>query len=699
MDSQGQQRAAQRHRRSDRYLQQEQPPASPPVSSATEPIYQRTYPPESQWPTGNPYVRQTPPNMTARPYLKPGQQAQQPAGSGARPARPYASVPQTPGYPTHGGQPEVPLTDMWKPLIHGQPGQAQQPMPAQPGRRETQAPNGAMVPSAYPQETSRTAMNGQPMPPASGYGWEGAQRPADAQGGWQQPYPDYPQHPIHGAVHGERAGYDDSFGEGDHRRSPGTGWMLAVFLVLIVAVLAGAVMLIRSGMQRHELTTYVSAYDDRYCQGVYVDGIHLGGMTQEEAANAVTAQALQRNNNWYVRLTYNGAQVTEITAAQLGMRVDVADVLAEAWRQGHTGTLEERREVMQALLLTPFEAYSAMPDGNTDVIDGLLEQLRNAVYRAPQDAAIVEFDPNKTNPFTIQPEVPGRLLNTENLKQSIYSMVATMQSGELEITPDEIAPNVTAAQLQQTVALRADVYTEISTRSTENRNNNISRAFELINGCVIEPGKTFSFNGVVGRRTTENGFFSAPEYVYGEETEGIGGGVCQASSTMYIAAVTANLQITKHTPHSMKVNYTDYGRDATVSWEGNRQIDFAFKNTTSGNIYITAAVQSNPSNAKRWVARVRIFGPSLGEGVTYALESEILEELPQPEDQIIRDTKGQYVTYLDEQYVKSEGRSGVKTQSWSVKYQNGTEVDRVPLYVDTYEPKPTVIYVGTKERP
>ncbi|MCH5287914.1 MAG: VanW family protein, partial [Christensenellaceae bacterium] len=609
-------------------------------------------------------------------------------------------------------QPQQAATNMPAPQPMPQSmGSMQQPrqtsgMPAPQMMGGMQQPNGM-------QQMPPMMMNGQPMQPQQqpGYGWEGAGHPA---------YYGQPQQPYYG-MQGYRNGMapggpetvpDDAqpiselidqpagkgFFGGFGGWPPRHIWQLAVIAAVVLVLIVGGVFGIRAAMREQKVRTYVSAYDAKFCEGVYVDGIHLGGMTQQEAISVVTTQAQQRNNDWYVRLTYQGKNVVEMNAATLGMRVDVIDVLREAWEQGHASSdVHERQEAMQQLLENPYRSYTAVPSGDTSIVDSVLEDLRSRVYRAPQDAVLIEFDPAKTNPFTIQEEVAGMMLNTDSLKEEIYRMVSTMESGELEIQPEPIAPNVTAAQLRETVALRADEYTEISTRSTKNRNENIKRAFELITGTVLKPGDTFSFNGIVGKRSIENGFFSAPEYQYGNEVEGIGGGVCQASTTLYLAAVAANLEITKHTPHSMQVNYTTYGKDATVNMDG-KQIDFAFRNNTDSNIYICAAVQYDRSISKYSIARVRIYGPSLGAGVTYKLEAEELEVLPKPEDEIRKDTKGEYVVYTDEEYEYSSGREGHVTQSYKVKYVNGVEVERTKLYKDTYKAAPRIVYVGVEER-
>ena len=144
-------------------------------------------------------------------------------------------------------------------------------------------------------------------------------------------------------------------------------------------------------------------------------------------------------------------------------------------------------------------------------------------------------------------------------------MVNNFTSGEIIVQPSDIQPKVTVADLQKQYALRFRAVTPIDSHSTDSRNDNIRLAFSKINGMILEDGKTFSFNKVVGRRTQANGFLAAYEYSYGELTLGWGGGVCQASTTVYLAAVQAGMKITDHTAHSTPVSYTSLGEDATVS--------------------------------------------------------------------------------------------------------------------------------------
>lgn len=148
---------------------------------------------------------------------------------------------------------------------------------------------------------------------------------------------------------------------------------------------------------------------------------------------------------------------------------------------------------------------------------------------------MLSFNPDDTsNPFTFQQEVYGQWLDVSAVKEQILEMVSTLQSGEILLETTPIAPSVTVAELEKNVELRFRATTAISKNSTEDRTNNIRVAFERINGTILQDNKTFSFNTAVGRREAGNGYYPAIEYAYGNEVMGIGGGVCQASTTVYL---------------------------------------------------------------------------------------------------------------------------------------------------------------------
>lgn len=470
-------------------------------------------------------------------------------------------------------------------------------------------------------------------------------------------------------------------------------------VILLLAVIgAGGYFAGSQYLRNKEINETVKPYDGLFCPGVYVDGIHLAGMTPEQALNTVQSNIQQRHDAWKVQLVYNNTQIAEIDADMLEFNVDPRGVLNEAWQQGHTGDPEQRYEAMLHLEQVPYQAYTAKPSGNTRVIDEKLAQIKEAIDTPAKDAEMISFDPSMPYPFDISEEAYGQSLNTEPIKQKLYEMVSTMESGTVEIIPERLEPSVRKADVMKHYMLRSYVSTPIDKHSTEDRNNNIRHAFDFINGYRLEPGKTFSFNGVVGERTPANGFYPAIEYVYGEHVEGYGGGVCQASTTLYQAAVCAGLQILKREPHSDKVSYTDLGKDATVYWYGKRRIDLTFRNNTDGTIYIVAAVKQDASNKKRLNATVAIYGQDMGD-VRYDIESEVTETLPAPFNPVYRkDTNGTYVTYKDQQKSVSAAKEGYVVKSYLVEYTSGVQTNRKLLYTDRYEAKAEVIYVGVKDR-
>lgn len=474
------------------------------------------------------------------------------------------------------------------------------------------------------------------------------------------------------------------------RKKHKSGIGRVLFLVLALGVLAFGSFYLKTWLE-------VRVYDDTFAPNVYVDNIPLGGMSAKDGVAAIRAGAQNKVGSLSIRLMAGDQVYTEINSSMLGITYDTDTALNQAWAIGHRGTVFDRKRDIDSYQAQGFKAYSATPGANTQPVDALLTQLKNDIYRAPQNASF-SFDPNASQPFTFVPEVQGRSIDIEPLKQEIYDKVNAMQSGDIQIVPKYDPPEVTEAMLRENVALLYRATTPISPTSDDNRNNNIRLAFEKINGTVLEPGSKFSFNNVVGWRTEKNGFLPAPEYAYGELETGIGGGVCQASSTVYVAAISAGLEIIDRKPHSDPVSYTSFGKDATVYMSSNRKIDFVFKNNTKGKIYITAAVKTDPANRKRFYCEVSIWGPSQGD-VSYELVTREVETIPAPKEQeIIQDKQHKYTKYVGDEYRTMKARDGHVVASELVKKVNGVEVERIPVAEDTYMARAERIYVGTEER-
>jgi len=464
-------------------------------------------------------------------------------------------------------------------------------------------------------------------------------------------------------------------------------WIGILIALVVIGIIAGGayagIQISRDMAEKQKISDKVTPYNNLYCPGVYVDGIALGGMTPEQAMNSVQSQINQRHDAWSVQLMYEGNLIATVNSELLNMNVDQNELNAlmnDAWQQGHTGTEAERYAQMEALEKKPYQVYTAKPSSDTSQIDTLLAGLKQQIDKEPVDAQVLTFDTTRAYPFLFSEEQTGLRLDIEPLKQQLYQMVSTMQSGSLELVPEVIQPQKTVAELEKHYALRAMATTPIDKHSTEDRNNNIRRCFQLISGTAVQPGKTFSFNKTVGPRTMENGFYPAIEYINDEHVEGIGGGACQASTTVYQAAVCAGLEIVSRRPHSDSVSYSDYGKDATV-YMGGKQIDLQFKNNTDEPIYITAEVLTDPSNKSRLMTKVCIYGADLGN-VKYTLETQVVETLPSIMEPV----------YVNDKELEQNAKDGCIVDSYRMTYVDGILTNREFLFKDTYNPKPQKIY-------
>ena len=479
------------------------------------------------------------------------------------------------------------------------------------------------------------------------------------------------------------------------RKKRSLKWQFIKLLVILALLGAGCI----AGYV-WQVQSDVKPYENVFLDHVSVDGIDLSGKTWQEGSQLVWDQIHQKQNGWYVRLRNEHGDYKDITAATLGISFDPTAALQQAWAIGHDSSMnifEKQTEIELAKGMT--NAFSsAEQSADTSPIDAILSTLEQAAYRAPSDAYIVSFNPDDADePFTFQPEIYGQRLDTTAVREQILAMVNNLQSGEILLKTELIYPNVTVDQLKQTVALRNRSVTSISTTSTEDRTENIRIAMAKINGTILEHGQTFSFNKTVGRRTMENGFLPAIEYAYGLQQMGWGGGVCQASTTMYLGAVQSGMTILKREPHSMAVNYTDLGMDATVSDTKGREIDFTFRNDTGSPIYIAAHVVNSSTSKKRFLCEVRIYGQSLGD-ISYKLEAETVEVIPKPLTPTMKEDKeGDYVTYVDETHTV-EGREGYIVNAYLVTTQNGYAIARDLITTDEYPCKEDTIYTGTKNR-
>ena len=311
-----------------------------------------------------------------------------------------------------------------------------------------------------------------------------------------------------------------------------------------------------------------------------------------------------------------------------------------------------------------------------DEID--IEKIKNEIYKEPQDAYVSE------NSETGKTEVHTHV-NGVDFAISIDEAKEILAEDKQEYTiPLKITvPDKTIADLGEEAF--PDELATYSTRydpTNKNRSNNIAISTEKIDGTIIMPGETFSYNQTVGERTIAEGYKEAGAYAGGRVVQDVGGGICQTSSTLYNAALLANLEIVDRSNHQFLTSYVDPGRDATVAWGS---IDFQFKNTRTYPIKIEAT-------AKNGVCTMSIYGIKEETEYEVVIQSEVLSYIPFT-------TKYEDDETLDEgeEVVEQSGYRGCTSEAYRILKQNGEVVSKTLLSKDTYDPMTRIIKRGTKK--
>lgn len=192
--------------------------------------------------------------------------------------------------------------------------------------------------------------------------------------------------------------------------------------------------------------------------------------------------------------------------------------------------------------------------------------------------------------------VPGKVgysLSRKGFKEQFYAYFYGDGPSTIEVPELNVYPKVDSELLSHIRTQRIGQYVTYFNSGNKSRTHNISLAAKAIDNHVVFPNETFSFNKVVGMRTPDKGYMKAPVIVRGELSEGVGGGICQVSSTLFNAVDRAGLEIVQRYSHSRRVPYVPPGRDATVSWGGP---DLRFQNKYNQPVLIRAK-----RHGERWL--------------------------------------------------------------------------------------------------
>ena len=460
----------------------------------------------------------------------------------------------------------------------------------------------------------------------------------------------------------------------------------------VIAVVL-AVIGIRAGSRLVDIKQTLDRGDGVFYPNIYVNDIPLEGKTLDEAAAVVTQQVQSLISSFRITLRTQDGRSWDITGDSLNMQYNVADQLDQLWAIGHTGSSSARYEQVKALEDEPATRYTTLTYDMSQV-NQILSQIKAEVDRPAVSATRVD-DETKWPPFSYTDDEAGQTLDITGLNEKICAMVDTLESGVVDLIPVPVAATVTRAQLEAQIVKLSSFETTVGKTGdyVESRTENIRIGTEKFNHLTIRPGESVSFNKVAGKRTEANGYQPALEIAYGSYVEGIGGGICQVSSTLYNAVVNAGLTVNKRTPHAIPSSYVDKGKDATVSDD---RYDFVFTNNTGADIYIETEFVKVKNY---WTSRFIIYGRPDPNGYTYKLDSQVVETIPLPDPTYEKDKDGIYVIYDDETYQVSKGREGYVVDVYLVTMDSkGLEISREKKYTDTYKAAAPRYYIGVTPR-
>lgn len=448
--------------------------------------------------------------------------------------------------------------------------------------------------------------------------------------------------------------------------------VVAVVIALVIVLFSGSCSggKILSSMTESSGSSELAILEtNTFYDGIYIADVDVGGMTKEEAKEAVTEKLPKSDKKYDVELVY-GEKSWHITEEDLTFTSDLDDVLNEAYEYGRKGSDEARLEQVKELKKNPkkFEVTLKLDEKS---IDTAIEPVCKEINREPENATISAYN-SSTGKFTFKEGVKGLKVDEEKLKEDVSVILLDSKdgTGKVEISVKEVDFDIDSSDLAGNIQ-KLGSYSTYST-NTENGTYNMSKALLSINGTCLEPGEVFSFLGTAGPCGKAQGYKPAGAIVGGRMSQAYGGGICQASTTIYGAALRSDMQIVERSNHSIQSTYCPIGQDAAVNYPYQ---DLKFKNTSEYPVYIVTSVSGRTLTAT-------FYGYQSPEYDRIEVTSRQTEVIPAKEG----------ITYVEDSTLakgeirKTAARAGARAVSQRVYYKNGRVVKTENLSSSYYPP-------------
>ena len=421
--------------------------------------------------------------------------------------------------------------------------------------------------------------------------------------------------------------------------------------------------------------------------GTVINGLNLSGLSKEEAS-AVLINDFQEKADDFTLNIKNADQSWTLEKKDFVVNSDIHTILDIS--QDKNTLLNTKEE--EITLLSQFEkmggsinvAFNYIFLGLDEKIDNIISQVET-----PPTNSTITFNPNNKEMFEISNHINGKRVDKNALYKDINEQFLISNNINVELKFIEEVATITKEYNENLTKKISSFSTNVSD-STGGRKHNVKLALEKFNGLVINPNEEISFNSITGPHTSENGYKSAIVIYNGEFTDGIGGGICQASTTLYNALLTSGVQINEVHKHTLPIRYVPLALDAMVS---EYTADLKFVNTTDYPMFIKTYSDSES-------VTVEVY--SHEQEYTYKTRSETIETIPSNGDKIVPDEDRKYsnkVLFKGEYFRLSYPKDGYIAKSYLQKFKDGVMIEEQELRTEIYKAQMGVVIEGVEDLP
>lgn len=445
--------------------------------------------------------------------------------------------------------------------------------------------------------------------------------------------------------------------------------------IIAISSVITIVLLVFIGTATYIHTT-VSKYENLIMPGASIEGIDIGGETKDQVIQELNSKYNDEIGNRNIKIKA-GDKEYAINYTDLHVEFNIEETVNEAFKYNRDLGYADKLKAIRSPEAKDFPITFTY---NNEIINTVAKTMESEINVAKRDATITKSGLG----FNVTEEVVGKTLDVQALIDDINAKVTESKEGNIEVvaTIKDDAPTKTKEKLS-TIDTVVGTKTTTFGASDWNRSTNISLGAKTINGIVLMPGESFSFNTIIGDTTPDKGY--QPGGVYeGDKLEvGYGGGICQVSSTLHNAVLDSGILPDQRLNHNMKVGYVPEGLDATIAYGW---IDYVFTNPYQYPIYIEGYTSGGS-------VTFNIYSNSVAKGgKTYSFSSEVYETIPVT------------VKYEDDptlpvgtEKVTQPGFPGCRAKAYRTTYENGNVVSTELMNNDKYVPQPQIIKRGTKK--